>query len=502
MLRYHFARHSTKCIFSVYRLVFTIWHLAGRFDTFLESEQVSKVCNLSKDKYLKTLNDHTGGGDMVNIAFAIRAALTLVILILLVMFVAFFAGSETAFLSLTKVRVKSLLKSRGDKAAVRVAALKSNIDSLLSLILIGTNFCSSMASAIATALIVKVAGDGGGLLSTIIVTFFVTTFGQIIPKAEAIRASDEVALRNSKRLNILQKVLWPIVAVFSAISKVAAAGAAAIFGADAISVVTASDIKVLLDTSCAQGSIAISQHKMLDKVFRFSALSVQNIMTHRVLVKRVNISDSKETVIKEFCTTGKKVLAVMDDSIGSSTSCPIGTVFYKDILFDDIDEGPLRSVKYATWTVKSVMQEALFIPETLTLLECLATFKKNDKQIAFALDEQGDFSGIVTRDDILKVIFGSVANDSESDPMEKVRLLSANEFIVAGDMFLSDLRDILSLNIESSEVDTVGGFLLDALGHLPVVSESYKTTVGNKTVLFSAQEVVARRVTSVRIKIL
>lgn len=491
--------------------------------------------------------------------------ITVIILLMLVVFVAFFAGSETAFLSLNRIRIRTLINKKV-KYARLVAILKSDIDSLLSLILIGTNFCSSLAAAMLTTLIVKVLGDGGGIFSTIIVTFFVTTFGQIIPKAVALRASEKVALHNVKRLSILLKILKPVVIIFALISKAASKLSTLIFAVNTTDIITSDDLKVLISLSAAEGSIKGSQQKILNKVFRFADLTIENIMTHRVLIKSVDITDDSQTVVNEFFRTGKKVLAVMDRHSLEKIPCPIGTLYYKDVLFsinpsvnnnrntlnniysdlhgenqtfEDIklevtnrgqkalkntgeqqatggtqqkniktlpnNKEEVTGGEFLTkdcWSVKSVMQEALFVPETLTLPECLSIFKKNDKKIAFALDEEGCFSGVVTRDDILKVIFGRVTDDPTGDPMEKLHLVSPNEFIIAGELHLSDLSDILKLPIDSDVVDTVGGFVLTGLGHLPVTGEVFRVKNNGMTLAFIVDGVAQRRITSVRLKII
>ena len=142
------------------------------------------------------------------------------LLVLLVWLIAFFAASETAFLSMTNIRVRKMLRSRMP-GAKRVARLRADMDSVLTVVLIGINFINTLASSIATALAIELAGSKGVAIATALITFFVTVFGEIVPKTVAglEDRTEKIAARNAVPLEMLKWIFWPVVWVFSNISK-------------------------------------------------------------------------------------------------------------------------------------------------------------------------------------------------------------------------------------------------------------------------------------------
>lgn len=446
----------------------------------------------------------------------IKVVITTILLIALIACVAFFSGSETAFLTLTQVRLKGLFQqaktlgrnqkipdNKSDnkiKKLMRTAALKSRMDSLLSLILIGTNFCSSLSAALMTALLVTALGEGASALSTIIVSFFITTFGQIVPKTIAIRKPDETALNNSFVLNVLLKVLAPLVVILAFISRLATKATDLIFGASGPSPVTEEDLKALIAISTKEGSLAPPQAKVLNKVFRFSDLKCSDAMTHRVFVHSISTAADYKSAKEAFSQTGKKFLICTKENCTPANPDPVGILYYKDVLF-------CSNKNDETGFIERNMQSALFIPETLPLLECLAHLRNENKKIAVALDEQGSFSGIITVDDIIKVIFTAVQQEEGDNPLQNIRVVSGNEFLVTGTLTLTDLNDILRIELVSDEVNTLGGFVLNTLGHLPKKGDTFSYPLDKSgdtkipLINFTVEEVECRRVSLVRIKI-
>ena len=145
------------------------------------------------------------------------------------------------------------------------------------------------------------------------------------------------------------------------------------------------------------------------------------------------------------------------------------------------------------------MKGVLFIPETFSALELLYRFRKERTDFAVALNEQGCTAGIVTMDDIMRVVFGRMTDeDIEHIPAEsRIKFISSNEFIVPGDMKLTDLNSILKLNLESEDAVTLGGWLLEKLGELPSTGEVF---VWNG-ILFVIEDQASRRIQSVKIKL-
>lgn len=410
------------------------------------------------------------------------------LLIFLVWLIAFFAGSETAFLSMTNIRVRKMLRSR-TPGAKRVARLRADMDSVLTVVLIGINFINTLASSIATALAIELVGNKGVAIATAAITFFVTVFGEIIPKTVAglEDRTDKIAARSSVPLEFLKNGFWPVVWIFSNISKGTA------FIVDALwkrndAIIQEGELKALIQAGADDGALEKSEKNMLDKILEISDLTVHNIMKHRSLVTYIKESDTRATVVEAFKNSGYSHLPVYKDSKENVT----GVLYYKDVLFERNLPGAFFIVDYMT--------SPLYVPETFSVIELIQTLKKENRSFAVALDEQGSTAGIVTLDDVMRGLFGRMSdagNKHQEVPAEdRIKIVSSKEFLVPGDMRLTDLNSILNLNLTSENFDTLAGLLMEKFDALPSSGEAAR--IGRA--LFVVEDQSQRRIKTVRIK--
>lgn len=416
--------------------------------------------------------------------------LTILLLFFLVACVGFFSSSETAFLSLPKLKLRSML-AEGRKGAATVAKLKSNMDQLLTVVLVGTNFINSLASAIATALAIEVLGSKGSTIAPFAATFFLATFGQIVPKTAAGIYPETFACIFSVPLLWLEKIFYPIVCFFTKLSNFAVAIVEK-FIKPSGAIVTEEELKTLIDVGSTEGTIEKSESYLLNKIIKFNDLQINDVMKHRSLVSMINQNATYEEVVKEFMDSGFSTLTVYSGSRENA----VGVLNYKKILFASDDDnqknlGPGYAGRH--------MSEVIFVPGTLTVFEVLQKFRYDEHKFAVVLDEQGQTDGIITMEDILKVVFGRMSDENTYDdtpPEDKIQLVSLNTFIVPGDLKLDDVNEILGLHLESEEMNTIGGWLLEQFGYLP---NAGNIVIKNKDI-FTAEEVEQRRITSIRIK--
>ncbi len=233
---------------------------------------------------------------------------TLLLLFFLLLCVGFFTSSETAYLLLPKLKLRSMIEERKKNAAV-IAKLKSNMDRLLTTVLIGTNFLNSFASAIATALAINVFGSKGSAIAPFVTAFFITTFGQIVPKTAAGLYPDKVAQISSIPLLVIEYIFFPIVWLFEKLShKVVALVEKFMKPAGAI--VTEEELKTLIDVGSNEGTIEKDESKLLYKIIRFNNLLVNDVMKHRSRVCMIEEAATYEQVIKEFLSSDFSTLTV------------------------------------------------------------------------------------------------------------------------------------------------------------------------------------------------
>lgn len=414
---------------------------------------------------------------------------TVGLLSLLVWLIAFFAGSETAFLSMTNIRLRKMLRAR-KPGAKRVARLHNDMDGLLTIVLVGINFINTLASAIATALAIELVGNKGVAMATAAITFFVTVFGEIMPKTIAglEENTDKIAARNAVPLEFLMKAFWPLVWVLSQVSKGTAFLVSKIWKEDN-AIVQDGELKALIQASADDGALEKSERNMLNKILEISDLTVHNIMKHRSLVTYLNESDTRERVIEAFKQSGYSHLPVYKDSKENVT----GVLYYKDVLFEKKLPGAFFIVDYMT--------APLYVPETFSVIELIQTLKKENRSFAVALDEQGCTAGIVTLDDVMRGLFGRMSdagNKHQEIPAEdRIKIISPKEFLVPGDMRLNDLNAILNLNLSSEDYDTLAGFLMEKFDALPSSGEAVRIS----RALFVVEDQSQRRIKMVRIKL-
>ncbi len=411
----------------------------------------------------------------------------MIILILLLVCIGFFTSSETAYLSLSKIKLRRM-QEEGKKHASTVAKLKSNMERLLTVVLVGTNFLNSLASALATALAINILGSKGSALAPFVASFFISTFGQIVPKTAAGLNPEKFTCFSALPLLWLERLFFPIVWFFSKLSHLAVVLVEKIIK-PAGSIVTEEELKTLIDVGSNEGTIQKDESYLLNKIIKFNDLQIDDVMKHRSVVSMIDQNASYEEVVNQFLESGFSTLTVYS----GSRENVVGVLNYKKIMFgsEEKDTGP--------GFAKRNMTDVLFIPGTLTVFEVLQKFRYDEHKFAVVLDEQGQTDGIITMEDIMKVVFGHMTDENTYDdkaPEDKIQLVSLNTFIVPGDMKIDDVNEILGLNLESEEMNTIGGWMLEQFGYLP---NAGNVVIKEKNV-YTAEEVEQRRISSVRIK--
>lgn len=409
------------------------------------------------------------------------------VLVLLIACIGFFASSETAFLALSKLKLRQLVKDRRPHAKTAMR-LRSDMDRLLTLVLVGTNFMNTFSASLATVLAVKIAGSSGVGIATALITFLVTIFGEIIPKTAAVIHPSETALRFSPALSTLEKIFFPVVWFFAQVSRAANAVSGKIWKA-APEEVTEEDIRMMIDVGEKEGTLEKDESSMLCKIFRLSDLHAHDIMKHRSLVSMVSVASDRHSVIQTFMSSGCSRIPVYE----RTTETIVGVLDYKAVLFSS--DADAESADF----VRRLMSPVLFVPETFTVLEVLAGFRKQHTDFAVVLDEQACTAGIVTMDDVMRVVFGRMTDEnptSDIAPESRIKVAGVGEYVVPGDMKLEDVNAILRLDLESDEFNTLGGWLLEQFGSLPSTGEA----VTRGDVMYQVEDQARRRILSVRIK--
>lgn len=401
---------------------------------------------------------------------------------------AFFSMTETAFTSLSRIKVRQLQKEKARHADL-IAKLRSNLDELIATVLIGTNFVNTFNSAVTTAFAVKVLGAEYVSAATAVILFLVIIFVEIVPKTFAAINTDTAVKNTAIPVYLIKAVLYPVVKTFCLFTRFIDFAEKKIFKSKRV-LVTEDELKTLIEVGEKEGTLEQSERKMLERLFEFSDLSVHSIMRHRSLVKYISTESSLDEVIAVFQTTGYSRIPVYENDVENI----VGVLHFKSVLF----ASPL--ITASKDFIKICMAEPAFVPETMSAIDLLKKFKKEKINFAVAVNEYGGMAGIVTLDDILSEVFGRITDEHgtvEVSPEDKITVIGTNEFIVPGDMKLDDLNDVLNINLSSETFDTLGGWLLEQFDELPPVGKTHKKS----GVLYIVEDQSQRRIQTVRIKL-
>ena len=406
-----------------------------------------------------------------------------IILAILIFLSAFFSSSETALVTVNKIRMKTLADS-GDKRAKRVLKVTSDSGKMLSAILIGNNIVNLSASSIATTLAVDILGSIGAGVSTGVLTFLILIFGEVSPKTMATIKADNLALKIAGIIEFLMLIFTPVIFVINKL----ATGFLFLLGVDpnaTTNVMTEEELRTIVDVSQESGVIEDEERDMIHNVFDFGDSEAKEVMIPRIDMTFVHANSTFEELIKVFREHKFTRLPVYEES----TDHVIGIINMKDLLLmENTDE----------FSVRNLLREPYFTYEHKNTADLFMEMRKSSISIAIVLDEYGVTAGLVTLEDLLEEIVGEIRDEYDTDEEDAIIKLNDYEFEVLGATNLDDVSDELGVNFTSDDYDTIGGYCLELLDHLPEENEVMFTEDG---ILLKIMEVDKNRIERIYIKL-
>lgn len=400
-------------------------------------------------------------------------------LVILIALSSFFSMSETALMSLSKIRLRHMVEA-GVPGAELVEKLTEDPNRLLGTILIGNNVVNIGASAMATVLATNIFGNGGVGIATGIMTILVLIFGEITPKSIAKQKSEAVALKVARPIEFLVIIFKPLVYIFTAISSMFIR----ILGGDpseAKSFITHEELKTMVGVSEQEGVLENDEKEMIFNVFEFADLQVKDVMVQRVDIVSVDKEASYDEVMDVIKNERFSRIPVYNQTIDNI----IGVLNIKDL-------ATIENLR-ADFNVSKYIREPFYTFEFKKIVELFKEMKKTRNHIAVVLDEYGGTVGLVTIEDLVEEIVGEIEDeyDEEKNPVE---VITENEYLVEGSLRLHDISDLIGINIDSEEFDSVGGLMIEDLGRMP--EEQEEVIVNN--IRFIAEEIEKNRIKKVR----
>ena len=380
----------------------------------------------------------------------------LISLVVLVFLSAFFSSAETALVTVNKIRMRTL-SDNGDKRADRVLRITNDSGKMLSAILIGNNIVNLSASSLATTLATKYFGSAGAGIATGVLTFLILIFGEVSPKTMATIHADRMALAISGIIEILMKVMTPFIFIINKLA-MGFLFLLRVNPQDASTQMTEEELRTIVDVSQESGVIEDEERDMIHNLFDFGDAEAKEIMVPRIDMTFVQADATYDEVLEIFRQDMFTRLPVYEDT----TDKVIGVINMKDFLLQDNNEN---------FSIRAMLREPYFTYEHKNTADLFIEMRQSSISMAIVLDEYGDTAGLITLEDLLEEIVGEIRDEYDEDEVDDITPISDREFYVLGSANLDDVSDALSVNFESDDYDTIGGYCLGLLNHLPEKNE-------------------------------
>ena len=409
-------------------------------------------------------------------------ALQILIVIGLLALSAFFSSSETAMMAVNKIRVRNLADA-GLSSAQTLMKVLDNQPKMLSAILIGNNIVNISASSLATILVTRAFGDMYVGVGTGILTLLVLIFGEITPKTSATLYSETMALRFAKPIYMIMQVLTPVIFIVDKLSQ----GVLRLLHVDPNKkqdAITEDELRTIVEVSHEEGVIESDEKKMIYNVFDFGDSVAKDIMVPRIDKTFIDVDATFSEVIEVFREVKYTRYPVYEET----TDNVIGIINIKDLLLTENQK---------KFCIRDYLREPLYTYEFKKTAELMVELRKTQNNIAIVLDEYGATAGLITLEDMLEEIVGEIRDEYDEDEEGLIRRIGPREYVVEAAMKLDDLNDQLGLDLESEDYDSIGGFIIGLLDHLPEEGEE----VTHKTLRFVVDKVDRNRIDKIHLYI-
>ncbi|MBE3576955.1 MAG: HlyC/CorC family transporter [Limnochordales bacterium] len=410
---------------------------------------------------------------------------TLLALLTLLVFSSFFSASETALMSINRLRLRHRAEE-GDHSARRMLEMLTNPSRLISAILIGNNLVNIAASALATDAALRLFGPAGTGIATAAMTVLIITFGEVLPKTLAVHYSEVIAFFVAPLVRAVMWLLAPLVWFFTALGNAAVrlVGKRGAESSHPNHPVTLGEIRTIVSVGGETGALDEEQESMLTGVVDLEETEVQQIFVPRTRI----VSISRHATVREaaelLAQYGFSKLPVYDEEPDNFVGVVFGQQILKALLSgqEDIQVGTL-------------LRPVLTVPETMKARRLLEEMRRSGCTVAIAVDEFGTTSGMVTFHDLVGEVLGEIPGPGKPASDEELKQIDEFTWEASGETTVRHLNRELDLELPEEETVTVGGLVFHRLGRLPRPGDEVEV----EGVKLQVLEVAERRVRRLRL---
>jgi putative hemolysin len=363
----------------------------------------------------------------------------------------FFSGSETALLSLDRLRLTYLVAKKRPGAR-HLESLLNPPDQLITAILIGNNLVNIAASVFATTFFVRLYGPHGDVLTILVLTPLILIFAEILPKVFAANNSEKVAFLVLRPIRLVMFLLAPLVFLISGLSRLLRR----FLGRQGDTpIISEEEIRTLIVLGEKSGVVAKEKRRMLHGIFELSKTRARDVMIPRTDVVGIEISTPFDEVLRIIRQDEHSRYPVFEETLDNI----LGTIHAKDIFpFVDNKEG---------FSLRRILREPYFVPESKRIEKLLQSFRERHYHLAVVVDEYGGMEGIVTLEDIFEEIVGEIQDEYDLEEELLFRELGPGRFLIDGSAPIHTVNRRFNLHLSEKHVNTLAGFILYTMGTIP-----------------------------------
>ena len=389
---------------------------------------------------------------------------------------AFFSSAEMAIVSINKNKLKILVEE-GNRKAIMLENLMKEPSKFLSTIQVGITLAGFFASASAATglsqylsiylrkLGIPYSGQISMILITFVLSYITLVFGELIPKRIALKSSEKIALSSVGTIVTVSKIFSPFVK-FLTFSTNIILTALKMKEDDIEEKVSKEELRSLVEVGREHGIINEVEKEMIENIIEFDEKVAREIMIPRTKVFLIDKNISVDELFEKKEVEVYSRIPVYEDEADNI----VGILFMKDLMIEAYRKG-FQNVK-----LPEIMQEAYFVPETKNVNELFNEMQSEKKHIAILIDEYGGFSGIVTLEDLIEEVMGNISDEFDADD-SSIKKLSANKYLINGELSLNDLNDYFHIELESKHYDTLSGLLIEHMGYIPEDNEDIEPII-------------------------
>ncbi len=401
--------------------------------------------------------------------------LQILVLVILTLINAFFAGAEMALVSVNKSRL-SILAEDGNRKAVQILRLLEEPTKFLSTIQVAITLSGFFASASAATGIsqplsnaldmmqIPYSNQISLVLVTMILSFTTLVYGELIPKRVALQKAEIFAMKSIGVVVFVSKIAAPFVKLLTFVTNTTLK----IFGMKSENLeelVSKEEIQLMIEQGKEQGVFNNIEHDMINSIFEFDNKLAKEIMTPRINVFAIDISDPKEEYFNDLFEMQYSRIPVYEEEVDNV----IGVLYIKDLLAE------ARKVGFDNIDIRSILHEPYLVPERKNIDELFKEMQRKKKYFAILINEYGEFTGVVTIEDLVEEVMGDI-EDEFDDKGPQITKISENAYLIDGLVSIDEINNRFELEIDSENYDTISGFIVDQLGYIPVQGDHEKIT--------------------------